>query len=641
MSHLSSQAPQLNKSDAQKALAAMSQRQHANAAQFDHEAAFSTILSARTSRSETVADNKSKQEHNSGSQDEAPPKRVQLGQPKKLPPIAPHNPPHDLPHKPAALTATRANRQDHASRKAAADDRPADNRTAQADEDFAAADSDTTLGTTPDTAAITADSAGKTDQAAPTPVAAVPDAASAAAPDAVPVAVALPAAEPQSLPLHMLLALSGTAGSGNPTTPGTADSAEAAPAAATASATPGLLAGAGQQAQQTQLAQQKSAGRIPAAVRPADGKTPAAATLAGQPSLTIPDDLLATAKPDAGIDSGRLGAATTALQQLLPAAHAAAQSQLQDQIQDQAVTPRVALQSVRIAAAQAQPLDGATPAAALQAPIPDAVPATANPLLAAGDSENAVSASQSPAQPVNPALVTVTPALQTAQAAATGFAPALTAEMKTAQTKTAAAQAAESKSAIDGAGLDLGMQPLARYDNGGAARGMNGLGRLPAAAGAALPANIQVAVQLARAAKNGDKSFNIQLHPAELGRVEVKLEVNSRGGATARILVDSQATLDLLQTHRQGLERALTDAGLKCDTGGISFDLRDSQTANQGAGQNAGQGANHSAQEQAHSRGGKNNAGGAVAGTADASADPSIIANLTLSLQPGRIDIKA
>lgn len=85
----------------------------------------------------------------------------------------------------------------------------------------------------------------------------------------------------------------------------------------------------------------------------------------------------------------------------------------------------------------------------------------------------------------------------------------------------------------------------------------------------------QVAVRLNHMAKNGDKSINIQLHPAELGRIEVKLDVTSGGTARATVTTDNSATLDLMQKDRSGLERALSDAGLKLDSGSLSFNLRE------------------------------------------------------------------
>lgn len=136
----------------------------------------------------------------------------------------------------------------------------------------------------------------------------------------------------------------------------------------------------------------------------------------------------------------------------------------------------------------------------------------------------------------------------------------------------------------------------------------------------------QVAVQINRAAKNGDKSFNIQLHPAELGRIEVKLDVSQDGQTRATVTADNKDTLVILQKDRTTLERALTDAGLQLDSSSLSFNLRE------GGQQNAGgfnQGSN--------AKNGQN-------GTRLASADetPSVI-NLIVNADKvdGRVDIRA
>lgn len=97
------------------------------------------------------------------------------------------------------------------------------------------------------------------------------------------------------------------------------------------------------------------------------------------------------------------------------------------------------------------------------------------------------------------------------------------------------------------------------------------------AARAAAPqtsAGIQVAIHLARAVQEGLDRINIRLNPAELGRVDVKLEVRLDGTTMAIVAADRQETLDLLQRDARGLERALQEAGMKTDSGSMSFNLR-------------------------------------------------------------------
>ena len=88
------------------------------------------------------------------------------------------------------------------------------------------------------------------------------------------------------------------------------------------------------------------------------------------------------------------------------------------------------------------------------------------------------------------------------------------------------------------------------------------------------PAAQQVAVQIAKAADDGVDRIRIQLNPAELGRVDVRLEVGHDGRVQAVVTADRAETLDMLRRDVAGLEKALAEAGLKADTGGLSFSLR-------------------------------------------------------------------
>lgn len=87
----------------------------------------------------------------------------------------------------------------------------------------------------------------------------------------------------------------------------------------------------------------------------------------------------------------------------------------------------------------------------------------------------------------------------------------------------------------------------------------------------------QVAVHVSKAVRDGVDGIRIQLRPESLGQLEVNLEVASDGRVTATVTADNQDTLDLLQRDARGLERALQEAGLKSDAGGLSFNLRGEQ----------------------------------------------------------------
>lgn len=83
----------------------------------------------------------------------------------------------------------------------------------------------------------------------------------------------------------------------------------------------------------------------------------------------------------------------------------------------------------------------------------------------------------------------------------------------------------------------------------------------------------QVMVQVKDGLSRGDTHIRVQLNPAELGRVDVKMEVNADGRATLAIVADNRDTLDMLQRDSRALERAFQSLGLEMGEGGMSFDL--------------------------------------------------------------------
>jgi flagellar hook-length control protein FliK len=91
----------------------------------------------------------------------------------------------------------------------------------------------------------------------------------------------------------------------------------------------------------------------------------------------------------------------------------------------------------------------------------------------------------------------------------------------------------------------------------------------------AAPPAEQVAVQIQRAAAQGQSRVQIRLNPAELGRIDVKLDVGDDGHVRAVLSVDKSETLDLMQRDPRALERALQAAGLKTDQASLSFNLRE------------------------------------------------------------------
>jgi len=89
----------------------------------------------------------------------------------------------------------------------------------------------------------------------------------------------------------------------------------------------------------------------------------------------------------------------------------------------------------------------------------------------------------------------------------------------------------------------------------------------------------EVAVSIAMQAQSGKSRFEIRLDPPELGRIDVQLNVDSRGNVSSRLVVERPDTLNLLVRDAPQLQRTLQDAGLNI-AGGMQFSLADQGFAN-------------------------------------------------------------
>lgn len=81
----------------------------------------------------------------------------------------------------------------------------------------------------------------------------------------------------------------------------------------------------------------------------------------------------------------------------------------------------------------------------------------------------------------------------------------------------------------------------------------------------------QVSVHIQNAVRSGADRIHIRLHPAELGRVEVKLDIGHDRAVTAIVTTEKPEAAELLSRDARILQRALEDAGLRADTGSLSF----------------------------------------------------------------------
>jgi flagellar hook-length control protein FliK len=97
-----------------------------------------------------------------------------------------------------------------------------------------------------------------------------------------------------------------------------------------------------------------------------------------------------------------------------------------------------------------------------------------------------------------------------------------------------------------------------------------------------------LAVEIAASVKSGKSSFEIRLDPADLGRIDVRIDIDRNGQVTSHLTVEKPETLSMLRQDAPQLQRALDDAGLKTGNNGLQFSLRDQSSSGQNNGGNTG-----------------------------------------------------
>lgn len=85
----------------------------------------------------------------------------------------------------------------------------------------------------------------------------------------------------------------------------------------------------------------------------------------------------------------------------------------------------------------------------------------------------------------------------------------------------------------------------------------------------------QVQVHMKMALHSGTDHINIQLHPAELGHVDIKMDVAQDGTMKLHVIADRQDTLDMLRGDSSNLAKSLQQSGFKLDSSNMQFSLRD------------------------------------------------------------------
>ena len=81
-------------------------------------------------------------------------------------------------------------------------------------------------------------------------------------------------------------------------------------------------------------------------------------------------------------------------------------------------------------------------------------------------------------------------------------------------------------------------------------------------------------MQIQKAVGQGVDQIRIHLKPADLGRVDVKLDVAPDGRVNVAVSVENPETLELLQRDARALQNALQDAGLRAESENLQFALK-------------------------------------------------------------------
>lgn len=108
----------------------------------------------------------------------------------------------------------------------------------------------------------------------------------------------------------------------------------------------------------------------------------------------------------------------------------------------------------------------------------------------------------------------------------------------------------------------------------------------------------QVVVHLQKNIETGQRQFVIHLDPADLGRVEVRLDTHHDGRTQIVIVADNNQTLDLLERDSRQLWKSLNEMGLELEHEAMEFQLSQDggnqaekdEYASSGNGENAGTG---------------------------------------------------
>jgi flagellar hook-length control protein FliK len=102
-------------------------------------------------------------------------------------------------------------------------------------------------------------------------------------------------------------------------------------------------------------------------------------------------------------------------------------------------------------------------------------------------------------------------------------------------------------------------------------------------------ATVQVYTKFVERFDGRAQRFEVRLDPAELGRVDIRIEIGADKKVHAVLAAHDSAALSDLMRGQRSLERALNDAGIDLAEGGLRFELSDNSGRNLAGGQQRGE----------------------------------------------------
>ena len=90
----------------------------------------------------------------------------------------------------------------------------------------------------------------------------------------------------------------------------------------------------------------------------------------------------------------------------------------------------------------------------------------------------------------------------------------------------------------------------------------------------------QIKVNITQSAIKGVDKIEIKLNPADLGQLEIKMQIGKDGRLQTHIIASNAETLELLQKDLSGLKDAFNNAGYQTDEGSFSFSYRGEEQNN-------------------------------------------------------------